>query len=322
VELSELRRTLQERGSSCSVLRSLRIRDPLAHYLSFFTWGVTQRDTMSIQDAQLFLKWANSTPNLQTSILLSPRASLAAAGGAKAESRFGSLHGPERLRHFVLGWPDSAHSRLVALLQHVDLLAPLEQFDAALLLTADALGLRHIQHHAVNTDCVGTLSERVDLDDAVQRLKLERTLTRCIERRAGKRCPRQTQAACEAVVRRVAPLDRWLYEHAKSRFRLNTTRAGPVFASRLRSFALATHGVWRGGRPSRSRCKFVRLKAAQSKRWRALDFERHLCTPGPQKVMEELTSDTNYDRHALIVPNEAKCLVNPLSDTCSVPKGV
>ena len=136
------------------------------------------------------------------------------------------------------------------------------------------------------------------------------------------------QAECEAMVRRVAPLDRWLYQHAQSRFRLNVTRAGPAFARRLRAFALATRGVWQGGRPSRSRCKFVRLKATHEAteatqpggRWRALDFERHLCTPGPQRVMEELTADTNYDRHALIVPNEARCIANPLSDTCSVPR--
>ena len=133
------------------------------------------------------------------------------------------------------------------------------------------------------------------------------------------------QAECEAMVRRVAPLDRWLYQHAKSRFRLNVTRAGPAFARRLRAFALATRGVWQGGRPNRSRCKFVRLKATDypegyGLRWRTLDFERHLCTPGPQRVMEALTADTNYDRHALIVPNEARCIANPLSDTCSVPR--
>ena len=323
VELSKLKHALQERGSSCTVLRSLRIRDPVSHYLSFFTWGVTQRNTMSVQDSRLFLRWANATPNLQTSILLSPWASLAAAG----KNGKNHLRGRARSSHFVPGWTDAAHGRLVALLQHVDLLAPLEEFDAALLLTADALGLRHIQHHAVNTDCAGTLTERVDLDNTRARTHLEKTLTHCLERRAGKRlgkrCPSQMQAECEAVVRRVAPLDRWLYEHAKSRFRLNVTRAGPTFASRLRSFALATHGVWRGGRPSRSRCKFVRLQANQpaGRRWRALDFERHLCTPGPQKVMEELTADTNYDRHALIVPNEARCIANPLSDACSVPRG-
>ena len=316
LELSELQRTLQERGSSCKVFRSLRIRDPVAHYVSFFTWGVNQRDTMSVQDSRLFLRWANATPNLQTSILLSPKAGFAAVPRQKNR-----LHSPERLCNFVPGWTDSAHSRLVALLQHVDLLAPLEEFDAALLLTADALGLRHIQHHAVNTDCVGVLSERVDLDDAVERQKLEKKLTRCSERRAAKRCPSQTRAECEAVVRRVAPLDRWLHEHAKVRFRLNATRAGPAFASRLRSFALATRGVWRGGPPSRSRCKFVRLAATQSgRRWRALDFERHLCTPGPQAIMEELTADTKYDRHALIVPNEARCIESPLSDACSIPR--
>ena len=85
------------------------------------------------------------------------------------------------------GSTDAAHARLVALLAHVDLLAPIEEFDAALLLTADALGLRHIQHHAVSSDCVGTLSERVDLENAAQRLALEKTLTHCIQRRAGKR---------------------------------------------------------------------------------------------------------------------------------------
>ena len=106
------------------------------------------------------------------------------------------------------------------------------------------------------------------------------------------------QAECEALVRRIAPLDSWLYEHARSRFALNVSRAGAAFASRLRAFTLASHGVWRGGRPSRSRCKFVRLKATVAtqtwaasraragRRWRPLDFERHLCTPGPQTLMQ------------------------------------
>ena len=83
---------LQERGSSCRVLRSLRIRDPVSHYLSFFTWGVTQRNTMSVQDARLFLRWANATPNLQTSILLTPRAARA-AGASNGKNH---LHGRER----------------------------------------------------------------------------------------------------------------------------------------------------------------------------------------------------------------------------------
>ena len=323
VELSTLKRALQERGSSCSVLRSLRVRNPVSHYLSFFTWGVTSRDTMSVQDSQLFLRWANATPNLQTSILLLPTAGRVAGGGVQANGP-SRLHSGERLRNFVQGWHKSAHSRLVALLQHVDLLTPVEEFDATLLLVADALGLHHIQHHTVNTDCAGTLSERVDLDDTVERHKLERRLTHCIERRAGKKCPLQMQSECEAVVRRVAPLDRWLYKRAMTRLRSNVTRAGPAFASRLRSFTLATHGVWRGGRPNRSRCKFVRLNATQSKRWRTLDFERHLCTPGPQKLMEEVTADPDgakYHRNALIVPNEAECIASPLLDTCSVPRG-
>ena len=124
-----------------------------------------------------------------------------------------------------------------------------------LLLTADTLGLRHIQHHPVNSDCVGTLSERVDLDNAAKRLELEKLLTHCIERRAGKRlgkrCPGQMQAECEAMVRRVAPLDRWLYEHAKSRLRLNVTRAGPAFASR--SAGLCARNARRvAGRPAES----------------------------------------------------------------------
>ena len=50
------------------------------------------------------------------------------------------------------GWSVAAHGRLVSLLAHVELLAPLEEFEAALLLTAEQLGLRHIQHHAVNSD--------------------------------------------------------------------------------------------------------------------------------------------------------------------------
>jgi len=311
-ELSELQRTLREQGTDCRVLRSLRVRNPLSHYLSFFTWGVSKRANLDANDSREFIKWANATPNLQASILLSPRA------GSVAPQR-NRLHSAGRLRHFVPGLSDAGRSRLVALLQHVDLLAPLEEFDAALLLTAAALGLRHVQHHTVSTDCIGTLSERVDLDDSKERHKLETNLALCSERQLRKRCPPQMQAECEAVVRRVAPLDYWLHEYARQRFRLNVTSAGAALTTRLRSYARATRGVWRGGRPGRARCKFVRLTAAQAQGWRALDFEHHLCTPGPQAVMEKLTADTKYDRHALIVPNTAGCLAHPLSDDCSHP---
>ena len=186
----------------------------MSHYLSFFTWGVTQRSTLSAQDARLFLSWANATPNLQSSILLSPSAGRAVAGWQG--KYYHDLHSHARSQHLVPGWSATAHGRLVALLEHIDLLAPLEEFEAALLLTAEELGLRHIQHHAVNSDCVGTLSERVDLDSKGERLKLETKLGQCVGRRAGKRwgkrCPGAMQAECEAMVRRVAPLDSWLYE--------------------------------------------------------------------------------------------------------------
>lgn len=229
-----------------------------------------------------------------------------------------NLHSEKRLRFFVPGWTESAHRRLVALLDNVDLIAPLEQFDAALILTAEALGLRHVQHHAVSTDCVGTLSERVNLDVPKDLKKLERKLGQCGERRS-KRCAPRMQAECKAVVRRVAQMDHWLYEHAQQRFRLSAARAGSAHAARLRSFSLATRGVWRGGPPSRARCKFVRLTGQAQEGWRPLDFERHLCTPGPQAVMEPLTRDTKYDRHAVIVPNTEACQASPLAKECSVP---
>ena len=87
----------------------------MSHYLSFFTWGVTQRSTLSAQDARLFLSWANATPNLQSSILLSPSAGRAVAGWQG--KYYHDLHSHARSQHLVPGWSSAAHGRLVAQLE-------------------------------------------------------------------------------------------------------------------------------------------------------------------------------------------------------------
>ena len=93
-----------------------------------------------------------------------------------------------------------ASPRLAALLRHVDLLSPLEEFDASLLLTAELLGLRHVQHHRVNT-CVGTLSEREDLDDAAHCRRLEKHVRHCRNRLALRRAGAEPSAVAGWRVR-------------------------------------------------------------------------------------------------------------------------
>lgn len=330
IELGRLQKTLQAHGSSCRILRTARIRAPLSHYISFFTWGVLQRHkTLDVAGSRLFIQWANSTPNLQASLLLSPPSARAAVPGCLVPYRgqscpsrdYQSLRTPERLASFATN-SDKTRRTFANLLRNIDLLAPLDQFEGALLLMSEALGLRHVQHHAVNT-CVGVLTERVNLDDTQKCQKLERGVRRCTGRAtvSTKRCAPELQAECEAVVRAVAPLDQWLYEQADTRFREAVASAGDAFAARLRAFKRASRGVWRGGPPQRARCKFVRLGKASdiAAGWRELDFEHHKCTPGPQAVMSGVTKETNYDKHALIVPNVQACLSEPLSANCSVP---
>ena len=71
-ELGELLRTLRQTWSDCRVFRSLRVREPLSHYVSFFTWGVarwvaTSRATMDLQESRHFIRWANAcAPARQT----------------------------------------------------------------------------------------------------------------------------------------------------------------------------------------------------------------------------------------------------------------
>lgn len=71
-ELGELLRTLRQTWSDCRVFRSLRVREPLSHYVSFFTWGVarwvaTSRATMDLQESRHFIRWANAcVPARQT----------------------------------------------------------------------------------------------------------------------------------------------------------------------------------------------------------------------------------------------------------------
>ena len=63
----------------------------------------------------------------------------------------------------------------------------------------------------------------------------------------------------------------------------------------------------------------VRLSSEQWSSYRPLDFERHLCTPGPQAAVKAVWRNSQMLGRAAIVPNNATCRADPTSPECSVP---
>ena len=334
-QLGELQRSL---ASSCVVRRVTRIRNPISHYASFFSWARAIRGnglaTASAQNLT-FAEWAAQTPNLQSSILLNSDAATTAKQEPRARSAVAQARLIARVRERdVARW----RGVLDGATRLYDLLVPLERFDEALLLLADELGLRHVQHHRVSPgsagSCAPTYPERIDLDDPQSCAQLERELQCCpsVSAMHAGRARRRAEARRRAadvrrvasewvnLLRRVAPLDFALYELAATRFNASLEAHGQAARRRLRAqhrhFLAASRGVWLGGPPARAPCKFVRTAYSDRP-----DFEHHPCTPGPQALLEAVWRDTGYLGRANLVPNDARCLGQPHASGCARFRG-
>ena len=315
--LESLNRTataMRERG--CAVLRTLRVREPLSHYKSFYLWQVSREERVPKRREQLgeqFVRWVNATPNLQASTFRHP-------GAVQQAVKAPEKRGKEDPSEAFISASDSREwrPRLGAALAHFDLVSPTEEFDAAFLLAAETLGLQHVSFHRVEPTCQKGYLERYDLEDPSQCAQLEQNVRHC-EGWARPACAPEWQAECDAAVRRVAPLDAWLHRTATRRFRATMEAVDGGFAARLAAFQAKRFGVWKGGPPTRPKCKFVRLTSEQWSSYRPLDFERHLCTPGPQAAVKAVWRNSQMLGRAAIVPNNATCRANPTSPECSVP---
>jgi len=204
---------------------------------------------------------------------------------------------PERVPGYMKTEYEPGKARLIDMLKHFEIAAPLERFDEALLMTADKLGLRHVQYARVDPECDRSRPQRVLLDDPADCTAFSERVRRCSSRRKG--CAPQHQAACEEVVRRIAPLDFWLYERVRARFQRRLDALGPSFAARVKAFQGVKVGVWTGGAPVKPSCRFKRRANATIP-----SFERDPCRAlqQPQAIGEAVWLDRSFTRAAQIIP--------------------
>ena len=134
------------------VVLTVRVREPLAYYLSFYRWRVaglqrgggvirlSAKKSLVQPIGTTFTDWA--PPNLQAIGLLHGDVELFAglkAGGWPGVRAVGRTPHPYWTAHHDFG--EEGYMALLASLSHYDVVAPLEAFDEHLLLTSDATGL-------------------------------------------------------------------------------------------------------------------------------------------------------------------------------------
>jgi len=302
-QLGNWRHQLKVRGVDCKLMRTLRVRDPLSYYLSFYLWqpGAKPRRDPQRLGAEGFLRWANATPNLQASTLLRVASTDYAANMPEVRclSKQGKVKTAEdcsRSNPLISSdMIDLPWKRVGDVLRHIDLAVPLERFDESLLLIADALGLKHIQYARIDPECDRGRPQRVALDDEAQCSDFSRRVTHCGGRR--KACAPEHVTACEEVIRRVAPLDRRLYDSVRSKFEGQLTLLGKPFAERVRAFKKNTVGVFAGGAPTRPQCRFRRIANASIP-----IFETDPCMRAPQAIGAAVWRERSFAHQAVIEP--------------------
>lgn len=203
-----LRTSLAALAVPTRVLLVTRVREPLGFYLSFYKWKVVGLQKGS---ARLFgdsmLAWAPH--NLQAwSMLNGEIDSIAGALGAGARARS---------KAFDTGAMRALQGKLALF----DIVAPLEEFDAHLLMIADALGLPHIAYTSISPPQMG-LSKRERLTDA-------------------RVCPNMTR--CRERIEQIAPWDAELYSSARAAFGAKLAAQPADFHRRLALFKASRNVV-------------------------------------------------------------------------------
>lgn len=302
--LKAWQRKTAEHGLACHLFTTLRVREPLSHYVSFYLWSRAATRASRHRPSGLgdegFLRWANSTPNLQANILLHP--GYADFAEVRLESRPASA--PSYLHaHVQDGDSDASREQMRQLVEHFDLAAPLERFDEALLMTADALGLRYLQHARIDPECLklGARPQRVQLDEAAACTAFSAEVRRCFKRSKG--CAPELRAACEEVVRRVAPLDIWLYDHVRTLFARRLEALGAAFTARVSAFRASSVGVFSGGPPAKPQCQFRRRANATLPDFEGRGAAAPVCRAlqQPQRVGEAAWRDRGFVKAAELV---------------------
>ena len=243
-ELIGLREHFSRLGAPVRIVVTTRVREPLSYYLSFYRWriaGMQRRGNVIRLSAHKsvinplgasFLEWR--PPNLQSIGLLHGDVELFAglkAGGFPGVRGEGRRPHSYWLQHHEHSRAD--HRALLRVLRSYDVVAPMDQFDMALLLTTDATRLAPLQerkHVAVRPEPQGMDGMRL-ADHAI--------------------CP--DMAACRAHIEAIAPWDVRLYKAVRRDFAARVRREGPALERRLAALH-AARARGEGGACERSRC--------------------------------------------------------------------
>ena len=288
-DLLKLRTIYTQWAVPLRVVLTVRVREPLSYYISFYRWRVAglQRGGNMIRLSPTrslhqplgsdFLGWA--PPNLQSIGLLHGDIELFA--GLKAGGWPGVHNGSRRPHpywsaHHAFG--EAHYKQLLAVLSHYDVVSPLEAFDQHLLLIAQATGLQPLQaaeHTRVVPGAQGMQGVRLgDLQV----------------------CP--DMAKCRAHVEAIAPYDYQLYRHVQQAFTQRVVRLGQPFAESLERFrdtrSKSALGVCDPSRdaPAASRCCCAdRLPCFNLTGREARVRESPSCVPGPTRVQHLVASD-------------------------------
>ena len=271
------------------VVLTVRVREPLSYYISFYRWRVAglQRGGNVIRLSpkksvvqplgNSFLDWAPR--NLQSIGLLHGDvelfAGLKAGGWPGVRSATRTPH-PYWVAHERFSAAD--YRALLRTLRHYDVVAPLERFDEQLLLLGDATGLPLLQaaeHDKVVPDPQGMRGKRLrDLEV----------------------CP--DMAACRAHVAAIAPFDVKLYNAVQHAFAARVSALGAPFAQRLARFRAQRQQQRLGvcdtaphAPASRRCCCADRLPCFNLTRRERRYREPPACLPGSRAVQRLVASD-------------------------------
>ena len=235
------------RGAPNRLTTTVRMRNPLSHYISFFLWTRVERQARAPErHGRDFAEWVRATPNLQAELLLSSTAAFTAS--------FAGLEHRD-VTEWKARWADPQRAKertatVWRVLRSFDVVGTLERFDESNLVLGRAIGWAPQWSRAPPVESPSCLHRKwmkgppkwycvvVGRPPALEKRRMREHV-----------CPDRKK--CEALVRNVAPLDHALYEYAEEQLRRKVREGGAAFAAGLRASKV-------NQRPP-SRCEWVPL---------------------------------------------------------------
>ncbi len=259
-QLLELRRSLKRRRIHLRILLLLRLREPLAHYVSYYLWSVAERQARSPERyGRTFEEWASSVPNLQSELLLSSKAAFTASFAGLPHREIAEWRGRwENPRE-----SSARRKQLLRVASWFDVLGTAERFDETSLLVGRNLGWRpadaapsQFAPEAAPVPSDSCLNKR--LTDTLKTWWCRDFRKPAAAERARVHahvCP--DKDACARLIRRIAPVDYELYNLANKRLDAAIRGASAEFQAELEQLREAKRGP-----PDRGRCGWLPIRGA------------------------------------------------------------